>query len=176
MVAAVAETDTIVVRRATAADAADIAGMINTAFAQYLGRLKPNPGALAETAETIAQQLASPAGGAVALRVNGACGPPAIMGTVLFKPEERDLYFGRLAVPPDRRGQGVAGALIRFVEDEARRRDCAGIVLGVRIVLPENQSLFARHGFAEISRHAHDGYVEPTWIKMRKPLSCRRSG
>jgi len=176
MVAAVAETSTIVVRRATAADATDIASLINAAFAQYIGRLKPNPGALAETAETITPQLALPGGGGVALRVNGAGGPPAIVGTVLFKPEERDLYFGRLAVPPYRRGQGVAGALIRFVEDEARRRDCAGIVLGVRIVLPENQTLFAHHGFAEISRHAHDGYAEPTWIKMRKPLGAHRFG
>ncbi|HKU93808.1 MAG TPA: GNAT family N-acetyltransferase [Vineibacter sp.] len=171
-----AEARIIIVRHATATDAAVIAGMINAAFAQYLGRLKPNPGALAETAETIAPQLARPGGGAVALCANGAGGPPAIAGAVLFKPEDNDLYFGRLAVPPDRRGHGVAGALIRFVEDEARRRDCAGIVLGVRIVLPENQSLFARHGFAEISRHAHEGYTEPTWIKMRKPLSSSRFG
>jgi hypothetical protein len=68
------------------------------------------------------------------------------------------------------RGGGVAGALIRFVEDEARRRHCAGVVLGVRIALPENQRLFARHGFVAVSRHAHDGYAAPTWIKMRKSL------
>ncbi len=164
-------TETIIIRPATAADAADIAGMINAAFAPYQGRLKPGPSALKETAETIAPQLALPGGGAVAVRVDGTGRASAIAGTVLFKPEADDLYFGRLAVPQAQRGHGIAGALIRFVEDEARRRACAGIVLGVRIALPENQRLFAYHGFVEVSRHAHDGYPEPTWIRMRKRLT-----
>jgi predicted N-acetyltransferase YhbS len=169
--AAVAEPGgTIVVRRAVAADAAQIADLINAAFRQYRGKYKPEAGALSETAGSILPQLAAPAGGAIALRFNGDDAAAMPVGAVLFKPEEHDLYFGRLSVPPGLRGGGVAGALIRFVEDEARRRACAGVVLGVRIVLPENQSLFARHGFVPVSRHAHDGYAEPTWIKMRKSL------
>jgi len=171
MAAAVADqSGTIVVRRAVAADTAQIAELINAAFRQYRGKYKPEAGALSETARSILPQLAAPAGGVIALRFNGDGGAAIPVGAVLFKPEDRDLYFGRLSVPPDLRGGGVAGALIRFVEDEARRRDCAGIVLGVRIVLPENQRLFARHGFVPVSRHAHDGYAAPTWIKMRKSL------
>ncbi|HEX2889860.1 GNAT family N-acetyltransferase [Vineibacter terrae] len=164
-------SSTLVVRRATEADAARVADMINTAFAEYHGKLAPAPSALAETAQSVAPQLASPAGGAVAVRLDA---PAVIVGAVLFRPEDRDLYFGRLSVPLDQRRHGVAGALIRFVEDEARRRECAGIVLGVRLALPENQRLFARHGFAEVSRHAHDGYAQPTWIKMRKHLHWQR--
>ena len=163
-------SDTIIVRRAAEGDAADIAALINAAFAQYRGRLDPQPSALSETAETLAPQIATPAGAAVALRLerSGSIGPA--IGAVLYKPEERDLYLGRLAVAPCARRGGIAGALIRFVEDEARRRDCPGIVLGVRIAVPDNQRLFARYGFVEISRHAHDGYAQPTWIRMRKSL------
>jgi predicted N-acetyltransferase YhbS len=165
---------TILVRRATADDAADIAALINAAFAQYRGRLDPQPSALSETAETLAPQIAAPAGAAVALRLerSGSTGPA--MGAVLYRPEEQDLYLGRLAVAPGARRSGIAGALIRFVEDEARRRDCPGIVLGVRLAVPDNQRLFARHGFVEVSRHAHDGYAHPTWMRMRKDLlaSC----
>jgi GNAT superfamily N-acetyltransferase len=161
---------TIVVRRAREADAADIAGLINAAFAQYRGRLVPEAGALAESTASVAMHLRAPAGAAVALRPGDGGGDLRVAGTVLFHPEGPDLYFGRLSVPPDGRGRGVAGVLIRFVEDEARRRGCSGIVLGVRIALPDNQRLFQRHGFAEISRHAHDGYDAPTWIRMRKPL------
>jgi ribosomal protein S18 acetylase RimI-like enzyme len=160
---------TIVVRRARDADAAAIAGLVNAAFAQYRGRLVPEAGALAESAASIAAHLAMPAGAAVALRTDDG-GGLYIAGTVLFRPEGPDLYLGRLSVPPHGRGRGVAGALVRFVEDEARRRGCPGIVLGVRIALPDNQRLFRRHGFAEVSRHAHDGYDTPTWIRMRKPL------
>jgi predicted N-acetyltransferase YhbS len=171
MGAAVAEpSGTILVRRAAPDDAADIATLINTAFAQYRGRLDPQPSALAETAETVVPQIAAPAGAAVALRLEGSGSIGPAVGAVLYRPEEEDLYLGRLAVAPGARRGGIAGALIRFVEDEARRRDCPGIVLGVRIAVPDNQRLFARHGFVEVSRHAHDGYAHPTWIRMRKSL------
>jgi predicted N-acetyltransferase YhbS len=162
----------IVVRRAAQADAAHVAALVNAAFGEYRGHLKPEPSALREDADTVAPQLTAPAGGAVALRINGNGTPSAPVGVVLFRPEDADLYLGRLAVPPESRGRGIAGALIRFVEDEARRRGCPGIVLGVRIALPDNQRLFARHGFREVSRHAHDGYAQPTWIKMRKCLQA----
>ena len=60
----------------------------------------------------------------------------------MVKLMEDDLYFGRLAVVPEARGQGIARRLIEAVEDEARRRELAGVRLGVRIVLTENQQLF----------------------------------
>ena len=81
-----------------------------------------------------------------------------------------DLYFGRLSVVPEARGQGIARRLIEAVEDEARRRELAGIRLGVRIVLTENQALFTSLGYVEISREAHEGFDHPTSINMRKTL------
>ena len=53
---------------------------------------------------------------------------------------------------------------------ETRRRELAGVCLGVRIVLTENQRLFTALGYVEYSREAHPGFDYPTSINMRKAL------
>ena len=138
-------SDTLVLRAATAADAAAVAATIAAAFEQYRGKLEPESGAFGETAEGIAAELARDSGAIIAER-NGQ-----IVGCVMLKLVDDDLYFGRLAVTPAARGLGIARRLIEAVEDEARRRELAGVRLGVRIVLTENQQLFASLGYVEIS-------------------------
>ncbi len=157
-------SDTLVLRAATAADAAAIAATIAASFEQYRGKLEPESGAFRETAEGIAAELARESGAIVAER-NGR-----MIGCVMVKLEEDDLYFGRLAVVPEARGEGIARRLVEAVEDEARRRELAGVRLGVRIVLVENQQLFSSMGYVETSREAHEGFDHPTSINMRKAL------
>lgn len=157
-------SDTLLLRAATAADAAAIAATIAASFEQYRGRLEPESGAFRETAEGIAAELARKSGAIVAER-NGL-----MIGCVIVQLMEDDLYFGRLSVVPEARGEGIARRLVEAVEDEARRRELAGVRLGVRIVLTENQELFASLGYVEISREAHEGFDHPTSINMRKAL------
>ena len=157
-------SDTLVLRAATAADAAAIAATIAASFEQYRGKLEPESGAFRETAEGIAAELARESGAIVAER-NGR-----MIGCVMVKLIEDDLYFGRLSVVPEARGEGIARRLVEAVEDEARRRELAGVQLGVRIVLVENQELFSSMGYVEISREAHEGFDHPTSINMRKAL------
>lgn len=157
-------SDTLVLRAATAADATAIAATIAASFEQYRGKLEPESGAFRETAEGIAAELARDSGAIVAER-NGR-----MIGCVMLKLMDDDLYFGRLAVVPDARGEGLARRLVEAVEDEARRRERAGVQLGVRIVLVENQQLFSSMGYVEISREAHEGFDHPTSINMRKAL------
>jgi ribosomal protein S18 acetylase RimI-like enzyme len=157
-------SDTLVLRAATAADAAAVAATIAAAFEQYRGKLEPESGAFGETTEGIAAELARDSGAIIAER-NGQ-----IVGCVMLKLMDDDLYFGRLSVMPAARGLGIARRLIEAIEDEARRRELAGIRLGVRIVLTENQRLFASLGYVEISREAHEGFDHPTSINMRKAL------
>lgn len=154
------------IRPATASDAATLAGLIDAAFSQYRGRLVPESGAFGEKPEVLAAELARPGHGALLGELDGA---PA--GCVLFKPEHGDLYFGRLSVPPAMRGRGIARALIEGVEARAISDGFPAVRLGVRIVLTENQRLFASLGYREISREAHPGFDHPTSITMRKPLS-----
>lgn len=157
--------DTPLLRIATASDAASIAATIAASFAQYRGKLVPESGAFRETADGIAAELTKGAGAIVAER-NGE-----MLGCVLVEEMEGDLYFGRLSVLPSARGLGLARRLIDAVEAEARRRGLAGVRLGVRVVLTENQRLFASLGYRETSREAHPGFDQPTSINMRKALS-----
>ena len=61
-------SDTLVLRAATAADAAAIAATIAAAFEQYRGRLEPESGAFGETADGIATELAHECGAILAER------------------------------------------------------------------------------------------------------------
>ena len=160
-------SDLLVLRPAIVSDAASVAATIAAAFEQYRGRLKPESGAFRETAKGIAQELRKGAGAIVAER-NGR-----VVGCVMTKMLEGDLYFGRLAVLPQERGTGVARRLIEAVEADARRRGLPGVQLGVRIVLTDNQKLFAALGYVEISRESHPGFDYPTSINMRKALSSQ---
>jgi len=157
-------SDTLILRAATAVDAPAIAATIAAAFAEYRGTLEPESGAFRETAEGIADELARDSGAIVAER-NGQ-----MLGCVMVKLLEGDLYFGRLSVLPAARGQGIAKRLVEAVEDEARRRELLGVRLGVRVVLTENQRLFTSLGYVEFSREAHEGFDYPTSINMRKAL------
>lgn len=156
--------DTLVLRPATIADAPILAATIAAAFEQYRGKLVPESGAFRETAEAIATELQKGAGAIIAQR-NGV-----ILGCVMTKLEEGDLYLGRLSVLPTARGKGLAARLVEAVEDEARRRGLTGVRLGVRVVLTGNQRLFQSLGYREISRDAHEGFDHPTSINMRKAL------
>ncbi|MHA6615727.1 GNAT family N-acetyltransferase [Pseudonocardia sp. DLS-67] len=156
--------DSVVVRAAAAGDAAPLAATISVAFAQYRDRLEPESGAFRETADTISRDLAAGAGAILAEQD----GEP--LGCVMIKPVEGDLYLGRLAVVPSARGRGIARRLVRAVEEEAAQRGLTGVRLGVRIVLTENQRLFAALGYVETSREAHPGFDHPTSITMRKSL------
>ena len=154
----------VVLRPATEADAPRLAATIASAFAQYRGKLVPESGAFRETAEGIAAELAKDAGAIVAER-NGE-----MLGCVMTKVMEGDLYFGRLAVVPDARGLGLAKRLVAAVEADARARGLAGVRLGVRVVLIDNQRLFQSLGYVETGREAHPGFTYPTSINMRKIL------
>jgi ribosomal protein S18 acetylase RimI-like enzyme len=151
-------------RPATVRDAAALARTIAAAFEQYRGKLVPESGAFRETAEGIAAELEKGAGAILAER-NGK-----VLGCVMTKVMEGDLYFGRLSVAPAARGSGLARRLVAAVEADARRRGLAGVRLGVRVVLTDNRRLFQSLGYREISREAHPGFDYPTSINMRKPL------
>jgi ribosomal protein S18 acetylase RimI-like enzyme len=160
-----AMSDTVVVRAAAVSDAASVAATIAAAFEQYRGKLTPESGAFRETTKGIAAELRKGASAIVAER-NGK-----VVGCVMTKTLEGDLYFGRLAVLPEARGLGVARRLIEAVEADARRRGMPGVRLGVRVVLTDNQKLFASMGYVETSRESHPGFDYPTSINMRKALS-----
>jgi ribosomal protein S18 acetylase RimI-like enzyme len=89
------------------------------------------------------------------------------IGSVFCECEGADaLYIGRLAVAPEWRRRGVAGALVDAAKAEARRMGLARVTLGARIALPDNVSLFKRHGFVVTAEKAHAGFAHPTSYDM----------
>ena len=157
-------SDPVVLRPAAADDAPAIAATIAAAFAQYRGKLVPESGAFGETEASIAVELAEGATAIIAER-NGQ-----MLGCVMMKVMDGDLYFGRLSVVPKARGLGLARRLVEAVEADARARGLAGVRLGVRVVLTDNQRLFRSLGYVETGREAHPGFAHPTSINMRKSL------
>ena len=107
-------SDSIVLRPARIDDAWALATTIIAAFEQYRGKLVPESGAFRETPEGIARELMQDTGGIIAER-NGS-----VVGCVMFRVYEGDLYFGRLSVLPEVRGLGLSKRLIAAVEREAR--------------------------------------------------------
>ena len=150
-------------RAATPRDAAAIAALVRLAFSTQSRPTIPPPGALKETAASIIEHLVL--GGGALVEVGGV-----IAGTVLWNEEEDGLYVSRLSVHPEHRKRGIASALIKEAEQEARRRGLTIMRLGVRLALEDNRRFFASGGFTETTLHRHEGFSEPTWVMMERIL------
>jgi GNAT superfamily N-acetyltransferase len=153
-------------RPLTVDDAEAAAALIRRAFAAQPLPTDPPSSALRETADTIAAALAA-GGGA------GMVAGDALVGVVLWAEKDFGLYFGRLAVDPAFRGQGIAKRLVAAVEAEAQRRNLSRVHLQTRLVLLGNRRLFTSCGFRDGELRAHDGYAAPTTLVMEKFLSPR---
>ena len=165
----------IVLREGTPADVSTLVTLVQTAFAEYRGRLDPPSGAEKEDEATLARALAH--GGAGVACVDGVA-----VGCVFYH-RDRDagpltvrparlefVYFGRLSVAPAFRRRGIAEALTGYVEQRAREMGVGRVQLGVRLALPHLQSYYERLGYRVIRHESHRGYARPTSAVMEKTL------
>lgn len=85
---------------------------------------------------------------------------------------ERDdvIYVGKLAVDDSTRGLGIGRALMLAAERHAIEQGKPVLELQTRIELAANHATFAKMGFVELERTAHDGFDRPTSITFRKAL------
>lgn len=141
----------------------DLLALIRRAFAYMDGIIDPPSSAHLLTADGLAGKARRETG---FLAVENG----RMAGCVFALERSRDFYVGKLAVEPDLQGQGIGTRLMRAVEDLARERGKDAIELQTRVELTANHAAFARLGFRETGRTAHEGYDRPTSITMRKVL------
>ncbi|MEM9139974.1 MAG: nucleotidyltransferase family protein [Pseudomonadota bacterium] len=94
----------------------------------------------------------------------------AFVGCVFCHVQEGAFYLGKLAVDPDRQGQGLGRLLVEAAETEARTQGLTALELQTRIELRENCRTFMKLGFIKTGETSHPGFDRPTSITMRKPL------
>ena len=131
-------------------------------FEDLRGVLDPASGAHTETVTDVEQVMAQ--GGAV-LAWHGE----QPIGSARFIVHDDYVYVGRVAVLPTHRRQGVASAIMLFLEDVARAAGRSKIQLSVRGSLPSNLRLYESLGYTVTGVEPHPRGPDTT-THMQKDL------
>ena len=158
-----AESNPFLIRAARPDEAAAIVALIQRAFGEYRGKLRPESGALQETPETI--RAAMKAGTILLVERAGR-----ILGCVSVRRKDDCVYAGRLAVEPMERGIGIGRALLAAAEAQARQMGSDRLRVDVRLKLRDNRAFFRALGFVEGAERCHPGFSKPTYVELEKVL------
>lgn len=137
------------IRLALATDEPAIRACAEAAYGGYvtaIGR-KPAPMVADFAAQIAAGQVH------VATGTNGA-----LLGYVVFFPEDRHMHLEAVAVIPAAAGQGIGKQLIRFCESEARRAGLKAVHLYTNQRMTANLSIYPHLGYVEVGRRSEDGF------------------
>lgn len=149
---------------ATADDLPTLLAVIQAAYAEYNGKLDPPSGARNESVAQLAQKLSE--GHALKAMLDGQ-----IVGCVFYENRGDRVYFGRLAVLPTHRRQGIARRLVEGVEQYASAHQIPQVTMGVRLALPGHIAYYQRLGYQITEYRCHPGYSHYTSVDMVKTLA-----
>jgi N-acetylglutamate synthase-like GNAT family acetyltransferase len=158
-----AESNPFLIRAARADEAEAIVVLIQRAFGEYRGKLRPESGALQETPETIRAVMKT---GTILLAERAG----RVLGCVSVRRKDDCAYAGRLAVEPMERGIGVGRALLAAAEGLARQMGSGRLRVDVRLKLRDNRAFFRALGFTEGAERCHPGVHQPTYVELEKIL------
>jgi ribosomal protein S18 acetylase RimI-like enzyme len=136
------------IRRAEAPDVADIARIVDAAYAHYVPRIGRKPAPMLDDHAARVRD-----GEAWVAQEDGA-----VAGVLVLIDEPDHVLLDNIAVDPARRGTGIGRALLRFTEAEARRRGYAEVRLYTNAKMTENIALYARIGYRETGRSGQSGF------------------
>jgi N-acetylglutamate synthase-like GNAT family acetyltransferase len=158
-----AESNPLLIRAARPEEAEAIVALIQRAFGEYRGKLRPESGALQESPETIRAVMKTDT---ILLAERAG----RVLGCVSVRRKEDCAYAGRLAVEPMERGIGVGRALLAAAEALARQTGSDRLRVDVRLKLRDNRAFFRALGFKEGAERCHPGFSRPTYVEMEKIL------
>jgi tRNA threonylcarbamoyladenosine biosynthesis protein TsaE len=147
---------TLVFERVGAEAAAEVLGIVRTAFSAR-PPLDPPADALGETEGSLKERLSG--FGGVLARLDGVG-----VGAVLMDPADSTMWLRRFAVLPDQQGHGVAHKMVTYAAGLARSEGFGDLAVIAREELPETLRFWVRQGFREISREA------PA-VRLHRPLN-----
>jgi ribosomal protein S18 acetylase RimI-like enzyme len=147
-------------------DASLVRKITIAAFIEYQATLVPPPGILFERVSNVASYIKH--GGAIV-----AWQGEVAVGAARFLPEPGFLYIGRVAVLPAWRRQGIAWAMMAFLENHARERGLPETQVEVRQALPGNLAFYESLGYRAISVQPHPRMPLAMTVRMAKALPAR---
>jgi N-acetylglutamate synthase-like GNAT family acetyltransferase len=150
-------------RAATDADAAEVATLVDDAYAHWVERLGTVPRPMTEDyAEVIRER-----------RVTVAESDGAIVGVLVLDVTDEGFVIDNVAVHPSVRGTGLGRTLLELAESEARRAGFNSIYLYTHEKAGDNIALYSRIGYVEYDRRSERDF---SIVFMRKRLgSAERS-
>lgn len=158
-------------RKASEEDELALLALIKAAFEEQRGRVDPPSSALRKTRAILRRELQTASALVAQLQPGRAlAGELALIGCVFYEPQGDVLYLSRLAVMPTYRGRGVGVALMREAEIRGKRMGLRAATLSVRLSLQEQQNYYEKLGYHFVAYGVHEGYTEPTFLKMEKKL------
>lgn len=93
------------------------------------------------------------------------------VGTVRFTTDENSLYFFRLSVVPEARGQGIAKAMLAWLEGYAGEHGLTEIWCRVRLSVPRNIELYKSVGYVIVKEEVvinANGHPVKTVVMKKK--------
>lgn len=137
------------IRPANPADLAAVQAIIEAAYAQYvplIGR-RPAPMEADHAAHIAAGQthLAESADG-------------ALLGLIVFYPQDGAMHLDTVAVDPAAIGKGIGKALIAHCEAMARQAGLPRVDLYTNARMTANLSIYPRLGYRETDRRSEHGF------------------
>ena len=91
-----------------------------------------------------------------------------VVGAVRARADGELLLIGRLAIAPDRQGEGLGSRLLEAVEQRGRANGCREAELFTGSLSAANLRLYERCGYRETDRVQEDEGMEQVFL--RKPL------
>ena len=148
-------------RRATAADAAAIAQLVEDAYEKYVARIGRRP---------------APMDADHAALIDSAnvwvltCGEQ-LVGSMVTCVLDDHVLLESIAVAPEAQGRGYGALLLRRAEDDAHDSGLTEVRLYTNAAMTENLAMYPRYGYVETHRAGQDGFRRVFFTKrLGRPL------